>query len=260
MSILRGRPIAQWAGRDHEKPRSVADYAAEGPISDPLYSPDRRWYWDGLAWQPVASRAGSAHPYVSATPLATAARIVIGVALVGYFFVVVDQLVTLAAAVGLVGNAVRTGTAVLSLPGGLLFFGGLLGGAITVPMWMYRNSRNLRALGAQGLRWSPGLSAGGWFIPLANLVIPFFALDELERSSRGQRDSPFVWVSWASMLQAWLFAALLIVVLIATTGLGVVAGALLIAAESAWMLSWALLIPVLREVTRAQDAQVGLTR
>lgn len=238
----------------------MADYAAEGPISDPLYSPDRRWYWDGLAWQPVASRAGSAHPYVSATPLATAATIVIGVALVGYFFVVVDQLVTLAAAVGLVGNAVRTGTAVLSLPGGLLFFGGLLGGAITVPMWMYRNSRNLRALGAQGLRWSPGLSAGGWFIPLANLVIPFFALDELERSSRGQRDSPFVWVSWASMLQAWLFAALLIVVLIATTGLGVVAGALLIAAESAWMLSWALLIPVLREVTRAQDAQVGLTR
>ena len=153
---------------------------------------------------------------MSATPLATAATIVIGVALVGYFFVVVGQLVTLAAALGLVGDAVRAGAALLSLPGDLLFFGGLLGGAITVPMWMYRSSRNLRALGATGLRWSPGLSAGGWFIPVANLVVPFFALDELERSSRGQRDSPFVWVSWASMLQAWLFAALLIVVLIAT--------------------------------------------
>lgn len=238
----------------------MADYAAEEPISDPLYSPDRRWYWDGLAWQPVASRAGSAHSYVSATPLATAATIVIGVALVGYFLVVVGQLVTLGAALGLVADAVRAGAAVLSLPGDLLLVGGLLGGAITVPMWMYRTSRNLRALGAQSLRWSPGLSAGGWFIPLANLVIPFVALDELEKSSRGQRDSPFVWVSWASMLQAWLFAALLIVVLIATTGLTAVVGALLIAAESAWMVSWALLIPVVREVSGAQDAQVGLTQ
>ena len=62
------------------------------------------------------------------------------------------------------------------------------------------------------------------------------------------------------MLQAWLFAALLVVVLIATTGLSVIAGALLIAAESAWMLSWALLIPILREVTPAQNARVGLTQ
>ena len=183
----------------------------------------------------------------------------IAVTLAGYFLVVVDQLVRLAAALGLVGSAVTAGAGLLSLPGDLLFFGGLLGGAITVPMWMYRSSRNLRALGAEGLRWSPGLSAGGWFIPLANIFIPYLALDELERSARGKGDSPFIWVSWASMLQAWLFAALLTVVFLVTTGLDVVAGFILIAAESAWMLSWALLIPVLREVTPALDARAGLT-
>ena len=224
-----------------------------------MYSPDRRWYWDGLAWQPVPSRAGPAYLYVSATPLATAATIVIAVTLAGYLLVVVDQLVRLAAALGLVGSAVTAGAALLSLPGDLLFFGGLLGGAITVPMWMYRSNRNLRALGAEGLRWSPGLSAGGWFIPVANIFIPYLALDELERSARGKGDSPFIWVSWASMLQAWLFAALLTVVFLVTTGLDVVAGFILIAAESAWMLSWALLIPVLREVTPALDARAGLT-
>jgi len=196
---------------------------------------------------------------VSATPLATAATIVIAVTLAGYFLVVVDQLVRLAAALGLVGSAVTAGAGLLSLPGDVLFFGGLLGGAVTVPMWMYRSSRNLRALGAEGLRWSPGLSAGGWFIPLANIFIPYLALDELERSARGKGDSPFIWVSWASMLQAWLFAALLTVVFLVTTGLDVVAGFILIAAESAWMLSWALLIPVLREVTPALDARAGLT-
>jgi len=237
----------------------VADYGAEGHISDPLYSPDRRWYWDGLAWQPVPSKAGSAHPFVSEMPLATAATIVIGVALVGYFLVVVGQLVRLAATLGLAGSAVTAGSAVLSLPGDLLLFGGLLGGAITIPMWMHRSNRNLRALGAEGLRWSPGLAAGGWFIPLANLFIPFSALDELERFARGKPDSPFIWVSWASMLQAWLFAALFTVVLIATTGLDAIALALVVAAESAWMLSWALVIPVLREVARAQDARAGLT-
>ena len=237
----------------------MADYAGEGRISDPLYSPDRRWYWDGLTWQPVTSQAGSAHPFVSAMPLATAATIVVGVALVGYFLVVVGQLVGLAAGLGLVGSAVTAGATVLSLPGDLLLFGGLLGGAITVPMWMYRSNRNLSAQGAEGLRWSPGLSAGGWFIPLANLFIPFMALDELERWARGKPDSPFIWVSWASMLQAWLFAAVLTVVLIATTGLDLVGLALVVAAESAWMLSWALVIPVLREVAQAQDARAGAT-
>lgn len=49
--------------------------------------------------------------------------------------------------------------------------------------WILRAARNARALGAQGIEASPGWAVGWYFVPFANLVKPFRAMDEIWRAS-----------------------------------------------------------------------------
>lgn len=50
-------------------------------------------------------------------------------------------------------------------------------------MWIYRANRNARALGAVGMKYSPAGSVGWYFVPFANLVVPFQAMREIWRAS-----------------------------------------------------------------------------
>lgn len=49
--------------------------------------------------------------------------------------------------------------------------------------WILRAARNARALGAQGMEVSAGWAVGWYFIPFANLIKPFQAMDEIWRAS-----------------------------------------------------------------------------
>jgi len=51
-------------------------------------------------------------------------------------------------------------------------------------MWMHRAHRNLPALGAQNLKYSPGWAVGGWFVPFLNLVRPYQVMGEIWRESK----------------------------------------------------------------------------
>jgi Domain of unknown function (DUF4328) len=84
----------------------------------------------------------------------------------------------------------------------------LLGGAIAWPIWQHRAQANLRALGAESLRFSPGWAAGWWFVPIADYVMPFLAIRELTKASdpaagavdwKGRPTHPilgFWWAAW----------------------------------------------------------------
>lgn len=50
-------------------------------------------------------------------------------------------------------------------------------------MWIYRASKNTRALGATGLRSSPGWAVGSYFVPIVNLFAPFIAMREIWQAS-----------------------------------------------------------------------------
>lgn len=50
-------------------------------------------------------------------------------------------------------------------------------------MWIHRAYKNLRALGARDLRYSPGWAVGGWFVPFLNLVRPFQVVTEIWKAS-----------------------------------------------------------------------------
>jgi hypothetical protein len=51
--------------------------------------------------------------------------------------------------------------------------------------WVYRANRNARALGARDMRYTPGWSVGWFFVPFANLVMPFKVMREIWQASSG---------------------------------------------------------------------------
>ena len=89
----------------------------------------------------------------------------------------------------------------LQLPAAILFL-----------VWVHRVYRNLAALGAQNLTYSPGWAVGGFLVPLLNLVRPFFVVSEIWKASRpdlrdgdawqATRTSPLIAVWWFGWLAA----------------------------------------------------------
>ena len=55
--------------------------------------------------------------------------------------------------------------------------------AVVFIIWMWRAAKNNEALGRSNPRLGPGWSIGGWFIPLANFVIPVLIMQDLWRGS-----------------------------------------------------------------------------
>jgi hypothetical protein len=79
------------------------------------------------------------------------------------------------------------------------FFAASIAAAILVGVWVYRAARNLRALGRDGMRFSPALAVVSFYVPLINLVLPIFALSELRRASEpGQQSEGRGWKSAGS--------------------------------------------------------------
>jgi hypothetical protein len=59
----------------------------------------------------------------------------------------------------------------------------LVGSIIAFAIWTHRVYRNLPALGTRELHYTPGWAVAWLFIPLANLVIPYFVFREIWRAS-----------------------------------------------------------------------------
>jgi hypothetical protein len=55
--------------------------------------------------------------------------------------------------------------------------------------WIHRANANVRGFGAQGLNFTPGWAVGWFFVPLANLLLPYQAVVEIWKASR----SPAHW-------------------------------------------------------------------
>lgn len=71
----------------------------------------------------------------------------------------------------------QLGRALLSLATAAVFFA-----------WLYRANANVRALGADDMMGSPGLGIGWFFIPLANLFMPYMIVRDVWRASGRPRD------------------------------------------------------------------------
>jgi len=59
----------------------------------------------------------------------------------------------------------------------------MVGSIVAFCMWTHRVYRNLPALGARGLRYTPGWAVGWLLVPFANLVVPYFVFVEIWKNS-----------------------------------------------------------------------------
>jgi Domain of unknown function (DUF4328) len=102
--------------------------------------------------------------------------------------------------------------------GGLLIFAAFVAGVVYL-MWVYHASKNLVVLNVKGIRNSPGGTVWAHLMPIANLVLPYLALQEIWRASdpdslNGPRSwqttpaSTLIRACWACGCFAWLLAAL----------------------------------------------------
>jgi hypothetical protein len=89
--------------------------------------------------------------------------------------------------------------------------------AVVFIIWFWRAAKNNQALDRHP-RLGPGWAIGGWFIPLANLVIPVLIAQDLwkgsesarprgDRAWRGEPASPLVWSWWGLWIAASVAAA-----------------------------------------------------
>jgi hypothetical protein len=62
---------------------------------------------------------------------------------------------------------------------GLLRFGLFLLTGFLFLKWVYRSNQNARGMGASDMTFTPGWSVGCYFVPFANLVLPYQAMREL---------------------------------------------------------------------------------
>lgn len=81
-------------------------------------------------------------------------------------------------------------------------------------IWFYRANANARAMGAEDLMGSPGLSVGWFFIPIAFLFMPYVVVRDTWKASEAPRDwqgrsgRPLVGFWWGAFLTANLAATI----------------------------------------------------
>jgi hypothetical protein len=86
---------------------------------------------------------------------------------------------------------------------GMLTFTGFLLTTAAFIVWLFQARENLDLRGATGLTWSKGWAIGGWFVPLANFVIPVLVVAEVYRRSDDAgraRGIPALVGAWWAML------------------------------------------------------------
>ncbi len=128
---------------------------------------------------------------------------------------------------------------------------------VLIPVWFYRSYRNLRSFGV-ATRHSPGLAAGCFFIPIANIFLPQLIAREIWSGSSAEGSPPSEGPSptwWAAYLAASVFGIL------ASRRLPPIATALAeVADRGLVILSAVATIQMVREVSGRQAARGALTR
>jgi Domain of unknown function (DUF4328) len=73
--------------------------------------------------------------------------------------------------------------------------------------WIYYTNKNLHLLSNQKMEFTPGWSVGWYFIPIANLFMPYQSMKEIWRVSHKNESASYAIVGWWWCL--WIVSAVL---------------------------------------------------
>ena len=147
-----------------------------------------------------------------------------------------------------------------------LRLGAYAGSGALVLAWTWRANVAVRRLGARGLRFSPGWAVGWYFVPLANLLLPWRALQEIWRASAQPRDwqaqpAPG-WLGWWWFYLLVAGAAGAAAVLLPMGEVEMLelfaASAAMLLSDAAGLVSAAILFVIVGRVQRMQDGWAGV--
>lgn len=237
----------------HSTDRMSYEPRADQPSPVTQYSPDGRWYWDGWQWVSVTLPMPKwARPYVAPDGLATATAISLGAAAIAEGWIMLADSLYLTATFLPLGSTMASRLIEVGSVFDLALFlllPSFVGGAISVLAWMYCAYSNLPVLGARRFRWSPGWAVGGWFVPIANLFIPYQTLRDLWSSADERPSLPLYW--WVVWIIGNVFAAATVLVG-KTTSVGLVVAIL---SDFLPVVAGILLIVIIQRITRRQRAR-----
>ena len=74
---------------------------------------------------------------------------------------------------------------------------------VSFSVWVFRANRDARSLGAEGMFFSPGWSAGIAFVPVANLIGPYRSVKEIYQASEPKPGVAWVSGTVPSILPMW---------------------------------------------------------
>jgi hypothetical protein len=80
-------------------------------------------------------------------------------------------------------NAIEWAWIAFSALAGLIYLPLFVITVVFYCLWISQANKNARALGAQGMEFTPGWAVGWWFVPIANLVKPYQAVSEVYKAS-----------------------------------------------------------------------------
>mgnify|MGYP001228060901 CR=1 FL=1 len=80
-------------------------------------------------------------------------------------------------------------------------FAAILAAFVMVVIWSHRARRNLDAVPEARPALSSGWAIAGWFVPFANLVVPYLVMADIARTSLSRPRTPIQVVAWWS---GWL--------------------------------------------------------
>ncbi|MFZ4583757.1 MAG: DUF4328 domain-containing protein [Acidimicrobiia bacterium] len=206
----------------------MTDAPPPGFYPDPEDPARQRW-WDGTAWaSPDASQpATTVDPHAAFEVERIMAGLMMRLLIAGVVLLIVAATMSIFTApsvraqfketvdainAGREPRAVGSDASAASTIGQLANLGYLVVGVGFV-VWSYRAARMARALRFRE-SWAPGWAIGGWFIPLANFVIPYFVVRGLFAPEDPRR--PLVGRWWSAYVAMTIAGALVSIVPILT--------------------------------------------
>jgi hypothetical protein len=131
--------------------------------------------------------------------------------------------------------------------------------ALAFFIWLYRANANVRALGAEDMMGTPGLGVGWFFIPLANLFMPYMTVRDVWRASARPRDwqgerAPVMIILWWICWLAGSILATIVFRIEIESGFEMVAEALWLGlvCDLLWIPASLLLAAIIRDVQARQ--------
>ena len=223
-------------------------------------STEGAWRWNGAAWV-TGSQSQTSPRYASADTLGMWLCILLGITIaVQLAQLVFDPYFFIALTFGdlAIGYNFNVAGLVMLAVTSTLFL-----------VWFHRSHRNLTALGAGGLQFSPGWAVACWFIPVADLWMPYQAAGEIWKgsdplapaltSTESRRQ-----VRPSALMRAWWAAWLVSLVVANAAAISPTAGSgntlLLLVSAAATAASAVLAIKVVGSVGARQDKRWRLLK